>query len=130
MANYNKLTDFASKDTLPTGNAAKIVKGTEIDDELAAIEIAIATKANTDSVTFTGTSTVPTAIAGTSNTQIANTAFVTTAITNTGLALDDNWTIVETGTDLLFKYNGANRAKLDSAGNFTVIGNVTAYGTV
>ena len=27
MSNYTKLTDFAVKDTLPTGNAAKIVKG-------------------------------------------------------------------------------------------------------
>jgi len=44
MSNYTKLTDFASKDALPTGNAAKIVKGTEIDDELEAIETAIATK--------------------------------------------------------------------------------------
>ena len=33
MSNYTKLTDFAVKDTLPTGNAAKIVKGEEIDDE-------------------------------------------------------------------------------------------------
>lgn len=46
MSNYTKLTDFASKDALPTGSPAKIVKGTEIDDELQAIENAIATKAD------------------------------------------------------------------------------------
>lgn len=46
MSNYSKLTDFASKDSLPTGSAAKIVKGTEIDDEFQAIETAIATKAD------------------------------------------------------------------------------------
>jgi len=44
MSNYTKLTDFASKDALPTGSPAKIVKGTEIDDELNAIETAVATK--------------------------------------------------------------------------------------
>jgi hypothetical protein len=46
MSNYTKLTDFASKDTLPSGNAAKILKGTEIDDEFEAIEAAIETKAD------------------------------------------------------------------------------------
>lgn len=50
MANYSKLTDFAAKDALPTGNAGKIVKGTEIDDEFEAIETAIATKPNSTDV--------------------------------------------------------------------------------
>lgn len=61
MSNYTKLTDFASKDALPTGTPAKIVKGTEIDDEFVAIEIAVATKADTASPTFTGTVVIPTA---------------------------------------------------------------------
>ena len=60
MSNYTKLTDFAVKDTLPTGNAAKIVKGEEIDDEFNAIETAIASKANTAAPTFTGTVTITT----------------------------------------------------------------------
>ena len=47
MSNYTKATDFAAKDALPTGNAAKVVKGTEIDDEFAAIQTAIATKLDT-----------------------------------------------------------------------------------
>ena len=79
MTDYTKLTDFASKDTLPTGNAAKIVKGTEIDDEFSAIQTAIGTKADTLSPTLTGTPLTPTAASGTSTTQIATTAFVTTA---------------------------------------------------
>jgi hypothetical protein len=44
MSNYTKATDFAAKDSLPSGNAAKVVKGTEIDDEFAAIQTAITTK--------------------------------------------------------------------------------------
>ena len=60
MSNYTKLTDFAVKDTLPTGNAAKIVKGEEIDDEFNAIGTAVASKANTASPTFTGTVTITT----------------------------------------------------------------------
>jgi hypothetical protein len=60
MSNYTKLTDFAAKDTLPSGNAGKLVKGTEIDDEFNAISTAVASKANTASPTFTGTVTITT----------------------------------------------------------------------
>lgn len=79
MSNYTKTTNFAAKDALTTGDANKIVKGTEINDEFAAIETAIATKANSLSPTLTGTPLAPTAASGTSTTQIATTAFVTTA---------------------------------------------------
>lgn len=57
MSNYTKATNFAAKDALPTGNASKRVLGTEIDAEFAAIAIAIATKADLASPTFTGTLT-------------------------------------------------------------------------
>ena len=60
MSNYTKLTDFAAKDTLPSGNAGKLVKGTEIDDEFNAISTAVGSKANTASPTFTGTVTMTT----------------------------------------------------------------------
>jgi hypothetical protein len=76
MSNYTKATNFASKDSLPTGNAGKIVKGTEIDDEFNAIATAVATKADLASPTFTGTPSAPTAASGTNTTQIATTAFV------------------------------------------------------
>ena len=39
------------------------------------------------------------------------------------------WTVTQSGTDLKFAYNGTNRMKLDSSGNLTVEGNVTAYGS-
>ena len=58
MSNYSKLTDFAAKDALNTGNPSKIVKGTEIDDELVAISGAIASKADSASPSFTGTVTM------------------------------------------------------------------------
>jgi hypothetical protein len=44
VANYVKATNFAVKDSLLTGNPAKLVKGTEIDTEFNAIASAIATK--------------------------------------------------------------------------------------
>src|SRR6056300_2053204 len=57
MTDYTKATNFATKDSLPSGNPAKIVKGTEIDTEFNNIATAIATKANRASPTFTGTLT-------------------------------------------------------------------------
>lgn len=51
MSNYTKTTNFATKDTLPSGNAAKIVKGTEINTEFDNIATAVATKADTSALT-------------------------------------------------------------------------------
>lgn len=80
MADYTKSTNFTAKDSLPSGNSGKIVKGTEIDTELTAVASAIASKANINSPTFTGTPAGPTASAGTNTTQLATTAFVTAAL--------------------------------------------------
>ena len=76
MSDYVKLTDFAAKDALVSGNPAKIVKGTEINDEFQEIETNMATKADKVSPALSGVPTAPTAATGTSNTQLATTAFV------------------------------------------------------
>jgi hypothetical protein len=60
MSNYTKTTNFAVKDTLASGNPAKIIKGSEINTEYDNIATAVATKADTASPTFTGTVTVST----------------------------------------------------------------------
>jgi len=59
LSNYTQSTNFATKDALASGNALKIVKGTEINTEYANIAIAVATKADLVSPTFTGTVTIP-----------------------------------------------------------------------
>jgi hypothetical protein len=67
MSNYTKSTNFATKDTLTSGDPLKIVKGTEINTEFDNISTAIATKSDTASPTFTGTVTIPTlSVSGTS----------------------------------------------------------------
>ncbi len=60
MSNYTKTTDFAIKDTYPSGNPAKVVKGTEIDGEFNALETASSSKADKANATFTGTTTIET----------------------------------------------------------------------
>jgi hypothetical protein len=41
-----------------------------------------------------------------------------------------SWTWVASGTNLTFAYGGVNKFRIDSSGNLTVTGNVTAYGTI
>lgn len=80
MANYVKATNFTAKDSLPSGNAGKIIKGAEIDTELSSVASAISSKADLNSPGLTGTPTAPTASYGTNTTQLATTAFVQAAI--------------------------------------------------
>jgi hypothetical protein len=83
MSNYIKATNFATKDSLATGNPNKIIKGTEIDTEFNAIASAVSSKADINSPTFTGIPEAPTATAGTNTTQLATAAFVIAERTNT-----------------------------------------------
>lgn len=103
MTDYVKSTDFAAKDALASGNAGKIVKGTEIDTEFNNIATAVATKANTSGPTFTGTTTLATANV---TTLIATTATLTSATISGGsvsgitdIAVADGGTGASTAAD-------------------------------
>ena len=133
MSNYTKATNFATKDTLPTGDSNKIVKGTEIDNEFNAISGAISSKSDIASPTFTGSPAAPTATAGSNTTQIANTTFVTAAIT--ALSLGNMSTQVKTAvditggtivgiTDLAVADGGTGRSTLTA--NAVLVGNGTS----
>ena len=59
MSNYTKTTNFAAKDSLPSGDSGKIIQGAEFNTEFDNIVTAVATKADLASPTFTGTVTIP-----------------------------------------------------------------------
>jgi hypothetical protein len=133
MSNYTKATNFATKDTLPTGDANKIVKGTEIDNEFNAISGAVSSKADIASPTFTGTPAAPTATAGSNTTQVANTTFVTAAITALSLgnmstqaktAVDITGGTIVGITDLAVADGGTGRSTLTA--NAVLVGNGTS----
>jgi len=59
---------------------------------------------------------------------------VDAALTANSFAIDNgsnDWTFeVDGSNNLLIKYSGTSKMKLDSSGNLTVVGNVTAYGSI
>jgi len=57
VANYSKTTNFTSKDSLPSGDTNKIIRGSEFDTEFNAISTAVQTKADLASPALTGTAT-------------------------------------------------------------------------
>ena len=57
MSNYTKTTNFTAKDSLPTGNTNKIIRGSEFDTEFNNISTAVTTKADLASPALTGTAT-------------------------------------------------------------------------
>lgn len=144
MSSYTKATNFATKDTLPTGDSNKIVKGTEIDNEFNAISGAISSKADIASPTFTGTPAGPTATTGSNTTQLANTAYVKQEITAQALgnmstqaksAVDITGGTIVGITDLAVADGGtgassitANSVILGNGGS-TLSGNLVAPGT-
>jgi hypothetical protein len=87
----------------------------------------------TTSGNLTLSGTVNSLAAGTYGISIsgnAATATSATSATNAANLVAANFSVVQSGTNLLFQYNGTTIAVLDSAGNFTAKQNVTAYGSI
>lgn len=57
MSNYVKSTNFATKDSLASGNPAKLIKGTELNTEFDNIASAVTSKADASGAALTGTTT-------------------------------------------------------------------------
>jgi hypothetical protein len=47
-----------------------------------------------------------------------------------GSVATTNWTIAQSGTSIVFSYNGVAKLALTSAGALTAVDDITAYGTV
>lgn len=74
--NYIKATNFYLKDSLVTGDPAKIIRGTEVDAEFNAIATSIISKADLVSPALSGTPTAPTPTLGDNSNRLATTSFV------------------------------------------------------
>ena len=96
MSNYTKTTDFEAKDSLPSGDSGKIIKGAEFETEFDNIATAVATKSDTAGPTFTGTLTYATLNDG------------TTALTSTVAELNALDGITSTVAELNYSDTGAS----------------------
>jgi hypothetical protein len=83
MSNYTKTTNFTAKDTLPTGNAAKVVRGSEFDTEFNNIQTAVNSKSNLASPIFSVSGTVEAGNITASGTVTAAAISLTGAFTGT-----------------------------------------------
>lgn len=105
MSDYTKLTNFAVKDGYVSGTPAKVIKGTELDDEFNAIATAVATKFDsTDGVNI---------VAAINTTAVTNATNATKLITT-------NYTVEQVGSDLIFKKDGSTIAALSATSGFTI----------
>lgn len=120
-AELNKLSGFTG--TVADLNYASALNATGVtstefdylDGVTSNIQTQLGTKANLAGASFTGA------------------VDVNSSLTANSLVIDNgasDWSFEITSNVLYFKYAGVSKAKLDTSGNLTVVGNITAYGTV
>ena len=80
MTDYTITTNFGAKDSLPSGNAGKVIKGSEFTTEFTNIQTAVNTKADTAGDTFTGAVNFSADVA-----VNTNTLFVDVSTANVGI---------------------------------------------
>jgi hypothetical protein len=103
MSNYAQAVFFAPKDALTTGNPLKVIKGVEMDAELAAITTAIASKYDSATTTITLTGNLTAA------------ALIPTAAT-----VPANGVYLSAANTLAFASNTLLRASVNSTGNWVL----------
>jgi len=121
MTAYTKSTNFATKDTLTSGDPLKIVKGTEINTEFDNIATAVNSKSDTASPTFTGTVTIPT-LSVSSTSTLTGVATLTanpvlSAGTANGVTYLNGSKSLTSGTGLVFDGTNLNIGTATSATN-------------
>lgn len=99
------VTSTTAELNLLDGVTATTAELNYVDGVTSNVQTQLDAKAPTANPTFTGTANIPTIDFG-------------------------DWTITENSGVLYFATGGTNKMKLDASGNLTVVGNVTAYGTM
>lgn len=123
MANYIKITDYAAKDALLTGNPAKLIKGTEIGADFDGVATAVATKAdkgaNSDITSLSGlTTALSIAQGGTSATTAAGARTALSIPTPTSFRVDNNGSNIVTIPDITWTRVALSTERHDTNNEF------------
>jgi len=117
MSDYTKSTNFASKDSLASGNPAKIVKGTEIDTEFNNIATAVSTKADASG----GNLTSPSISGGTiSSATISSSTFSGTLSNPTVTNYTETVYTANSGTAITLSLTNGTVQVITLTGNATI----------
>ena len=136
MTDYTKTTDFTSKDSLPSGDSGKIIRGAEFGTEFDNIQTAVNSKSNINNPSFTGNITVTgtvdgrdIAADGTKLDTIETSADVTDTanVTAAGAVMDSELTDI---TAVKALNQGVATTDSPTFAAVTSTGNVTVGGTV
>jgi len=114
MSDYTQTTDFSVKDSLPSGDPSKIIKGSDFDTEFTAIATAISTKLQ-DTYTAAVSGAVATTITGTLSENLSLENF---GVTGDGVA-DDT-----TKIDSAYGVAAAGKTMMVPAGSYLYDGTV------
>ena len=109
MADYSQVNDYSAKDALATGDPLKLIKGSDIDSELAAISTAIASKFDSTDI-----ATAAEAQAGTNNTKVITPARLTAWGQNDAGIIEDLQALADPNADRILFWD-------DSAGTTTFL---------
>jgi hypothetical protein len=128
MSNARKLADLLDStgdvksgalDNVPASNNASALSTGTLPDGRFPATLPAASATNLTAIPAANiTGTLP-AISGAS----------LTSVTATSVDLG-NWTVTESAGVLYFATGSVNKMKVDASGNLTVVGNVTAYGSI
>lgn len=100
-----------------TGVSDSVITISHLDAAKVVLNASIALKSNSISPTFTGTPIAPTATIGTNSTQLATTAFVTTADTNSANTLTSAYQLYT--TNAITAFSNTNNIALALKSNLT-----------
>ena len=111
---------------LPTVGGSEDTWGTQLNANWTALDTLLGGVTTSEFSYLDGvTSPLQTQINAKANNANAS---IATSISLTGGA--NAWQFALSGNDLIIKYGATTLARLDTSGNLTVVGNVTAFGTI
>ena len=128
---HSYINDSGTGNLRLAGSQVDIMGGTDSGETMATFVDDGAVTLYHNNVVKIATSATGVSVTGTLAASTALTAPSTTVTTMNATTVDlGDYTITESSSELRIAYQGTNKFKLDASGNLTVVGNITAYGSI